>query len=75
MAANNLVPTKVAEISIIQNIITAGSDVPLVLPFDDIFLRPPGPAEGDFVFSTNDLQNWSSNVWAGLGRIGVNRAL
>lgn len=65
-AAGNFVPTKVAEISIIRNIVTAGSDVPLVLPFDDIFLRPPGPAEGDFVFSTADLQNWSSSVWAGL---------
>lgn len=66
VAANNLVPTKVAEISIIQNIVTAGSDVPLVLSFDHIFLRPPGLAEEDFVFSINDLQNWSSTVWAGL---------
>lgn len=66
VAANNSVPTKVAEISIIQDIVTAVSDVPLVLSFDDIFLQPPGPAEGDFVFSTNDLQNWSSSVWAGL---------
>lgn len=66
-AANNLVPTRVGEISIIQNIATAGSDVPLVLSFNDMFLRPPDPAEGDFVFSANDLQNWSSSVWAGLG--------
>lgn len=65
-AAANLIPTKVAEISIIQNIVTAGSDVPLVLSFNDIFLRPPGPEEGDFVFSANNLQNWSSSVCAGL---------
>lgn len=42
-------PTKVAEISMIRNTVTGWLAV--VLPFDDIFLRLPGPGEGDFVVS------------------------
>lgn len=67
VATNNLVLTKFADIDIVNSIVTAGSNVPLVLPFRDIFLRLPGPEEGDFVFSAKDLQNWSATLWAGLG--------
>lgn len=66
-AANNLVPTKVAEISIVQSIVTAGSDVPLVLSFNDIFLRPPGRF---CVF----CERFAKLVGECLGGVGVNRA-
>jgi hypothetical protein len=36
----------------------------LVLGFRLLFLRDPGPQEGDFVLSIQDLQLYAENVWA-----------
>ncbi|KAG0135874.1 hypothetical protein HOY82DRAFT_628697 [Tuber indicum] len=40
---------------------------PLTLNFDKIFLRQPLAAqgEGDIIFTTQDLQNYASQVWGG----------
>ncbi|KAK4150968.1 hypothetical protein C8A00DRAFT_45726 [Chaetomidium leptoderma] len=35
----------------------------LVLSFKRLFLRDPGPGEGDFVFSVSDLQAYANRVW------------
>ena len=40
----------------------------LVLGFRLLFLRDPGPPEGDFVLSIQDLQRYAENVWAELPR-------
>ncbi|KAK3356970.1 hypothetical protein B0T25DRAFT_589382 [Lasiosphaeria hispida] len=40
----------------------------LVLGFRLLFLRNPGPQEGDFVLSIQDLQLYAENVWAELPR-------
>ncbi|KAK3374025.1 hypothetical protein B0T24DRAFT_657689 [Lasiosphaeria ovina] len=40
----------------------------LVLGFRLLFLRDPGPQEGDFVLSIQDLQLYAENVWAELPR-------
>ncbi|KAK3365909.1 hypothetical protein B0T24DRAFT_405706 [Lasiosphaeria ovina] len=40
----------------------------LVLGFRLLFLRDPGPQEGDFVLSIQDLQQYAENVWAELPR-------
>ena len=35
----------------------------LRLEFTLLFLRPPGPAEGDFIITVPRLQVWASQVW------------
>ncbi|KAK3379739.1 hypothetical protein B0T24DRAFT_612824 [Lasiosphaeria ovina] len=40
----------------------------LVLGFRLLFLRDPGPQEGDFVLSIQDLQLFAEKVWAELPR-------
>ena len=35
----------------------------LVLPFLLLFLRDPGPQEGDFIMSIADLQTYARHVW------------
>ncbi|KAJ9220354.1 hypothetical protein DTO169C6_7243 [Paecilomyces variotii] len=39
------------------------SNGPLVLPFQDLFLRPPGKAESDIEFTDSDLRELSKMVW------------
>jgi len=41
--------------------ITSGA---LVLSFRLLFLRDPGPREGDFVFGVQELEDYAENVWA-----------
>ncbi|KAK5654445.1 hypothetical protein OQA88_7356 [Cercophora sp. LCS_1] len=56
-------------ITITQNIttnptsynVTSGA---LVLSFRLLFLRDPGPGEGDFVFSVQELEEYARGVWA-----------
>ncbi|KAK0702007.1 hypothetical protein B0T26DRAFT_659351, partial [Lasiosphaeria miniovina] len=36
----------------------------LVLSFRLLFLRDPGPREGDIVFSVQDLEKYAERVWA-----------
>jgi hypothetical protein len=36
---------------------------PLVLPFRLLFLRDPGPQEGDFVMSVPELESYARTVW------------
>ncbi len=36
----------------------------LVLPFHLLFLRAPGPQEGDIVVSIQDLEKYAADVWA-----------
>ncbi|KAK0614066.1 hypothetical protein B0T14DRAFT_539685 [Immersiella caudata] len=36
----------------------------LVLSFRLLFLRDPGPGEGDFVFSVQELEEYARDVWA-----------
>ncbi|KAK0726952.1 hypothetical protein B0T26DRAFT_692376, partial [Lasiosphaeria miniovina] len=41
--------------------VTSGA---LVLSFRLLFLRDPGPGEGDFVFSVQELEEYAEDVWA-----------
>ncbi|KAK0713060.1 hypothetical protein B0T26DRAFT_741910 [Lasiosphaeria miniovina] len=41
--------------------VTSGT---LVLSFRLLFLRDPGPGEGDFVFSVQELEKYAEKVWA-----------
>jgi len=38
----------------------------LVLGFRLLFLRDPGPGEGDFVLSVQELEEYAENVWNAL---------
>ena len=42
--------------------VTSGA---LVLGFERLFLRPPGPGEGDFVLSVQELEDYAQIVWEG----------
>ena len=44
----------------VSHIVTRGT---LRLEFNLLFLRPPGPAEGDFLITVPRLQVWASQVW------------
>lgn len=39
---------------------------PLCVPFEDVFLRPPGQGEGNFVFGKVDLEQIVRLVWGGI---------
>ncbi|KAK0731507.1 hypothetical protein B0H67DRAFT_75807 [Lasiosphaeris hirsuta] len=41
--------------------VTSGA---LVLSFQILFLRDPGPGEGDFIFSVRELEEYAEEVWA-----------
>ncbi|KAK3379029.1 hypothetical protein B0T24DRAFT_694387 [Lasiosphaeria ovina] len=43
-----------------SHVVTGGD---LQLEFNLLFLRPPGPMEGDFLITTSRLQVWASTVW------------
>jgi len=57
------IPTPMQAITIDQNNVTGA---PLTLPFHQIFLRQPNPPEHDLVFTAQDLQGWSDEIWAAL---------
>ena len=40
---------------------------PLIIPFQDLFLRQPTQGQGDLVITTADLQVWAQRIWAELG--------
>jgi hypothetical protein len=56
------IPTKVQEITILPDNTISGS-LPLVLRFQDIFLRPAVLPEGDITFTAKDLSRWADKVW------------
>jgi hypothetical protein len=60
--ALSLIPTKVQEITILSDNTISGS-LPLVLRFQDIFLRPPVLPEGDITFTVEDLSELADTVW------------
>jgi hypothetical protein len=72
--ANALVPTKIQELTIIQNppiptppgnIATyAVTGAPLILKFEKLLLRAPVPPEGDVIFTAADLQAWADEFWS-----------
>lgn len=61
-------PKPIQEITITRNTttnpisynVTSGA---LVLSFNLLFLRNPGPGEGDFVISVQELQEYAERVW------------
>jgi len=61
------IPTQIQAITIEQHNVTG---TPLTLPFQGIFLRQPAlqanPPEQDFVFTAQNLRDWSDDVWAAL---------
>src|ERR1700722_11501825 len=72
--ANAPVPTKIQELTIIQNppippprgtIPTyAVTGAPLILEFEKLLLRAPVPPEGDVIFTAMDLQAWAGDFWS-----------
>jgi hypothetical protein len=72
-SANAPVPTKIQELTIIQNppiptppgnIATyAVTGAPLILDFDKLLLRAPVLPEGDVIFTAADLQAWADEFW------------
>jgi hypothetical protein len=72
--ANDLVPTKIQELTIIQNphippprgtistYLVTGA--PLILEFDKLLLRAPVLPEGDVIFTAADLQAWADELWS-----------
>ena len=60
---NTLIPTKMQEITISSN---AVNGAPLVLGFQDIFLRQAIPPEADITYTAQDLLAWATQFWAGL---------
>ena len=71
--ANALVPTKIQELTIIQNppiptppgnIATyAVTGAPLILEFEKLLLQAPVLPDGDVIFTTADLQAWADEFW------------
>ena len=53
-------PIKTHELDIIGPIYTGS---PLTLDFKKIFLRPPGPGEGNIVFTAEDLTGFATFIW------------
>jgi hypothetical protein len=62
--ALSLIPTKVQEITILPDNTISGS-LPLVLQFQDVFLRPAVLLEGDITFTAEDLSKLADTVWEG----------
>jgi hypothetical protein len=55
-----LIPTKIHEITIIQNTVPRA---PLVLEFDKTFLRPVVLPETDITFTAQELSTWAVRIW------------
>lgn len=72
--ANAPVPTKIQELTIIQNppiptptgnIATyAVTEAPLILEFKKFLLQVPMPPESDVIFAAADLQAWADEFWS-----------
>jgi hypothetical protein len=72
--ANAPVPTKIQELTIIQNppIPTPPGNIttytvtgaPLILEFEKLLLRVPVPPEGHVIFTAADLQAWADEFWS-----------
>jgi hypothetical protein len=55
------IPTKMHEITIDSTNTVTGA--PLILDFDEIFLRPAVPAESDITFTAQDFSAWAARIW------------
>jgi len=53
-------PTIIREFDLVQGVPNEAS---LTLNFEKVFLRPPAKGEGDFTFSQEDLESYSTHVW------------
>jgi hypothetical protein len=60
----SLIPTKVQEITILPDNTISGS-LPLVLRFQDIFLRPAVLPEDDIIFTAKELSELADTIWEG----------
>ncbi|KAK2814017.1 hypothetical protein FQN50_000421 [Emmonsiellopsis sp. PD_5] len=61
-------PRPMQEIKISRNPTSLTGD-DLVIPFHQMMLRNPGPREGDFVFTKNELQDLAEGVWEVMGLV------
>ena len=57
------IPTQVQEITICGSAVTGA---PLVLGFEQIFLRSAVPPQGDVTLSEEDLRGWAAKFWASM---------
>ena len=53
--------TKIHEVDIIGGVATGA---PLRLDFEKIYRRPPGPGEGDTVYTAQGLEEWAAIIWS-----------
>jgi len=53
-------PAIIREIDLVAGVPNKAS---LTLNFENIFLRPPAEGEGDFIFSPEELERYSTKVW------------
>ena len=53
-------PAIVREIDLVAGV---SNEESLTLNFESVFLRPPAKGEGDFTFSPEDLERYSTHVW------------
>ena len=54
------IPTCLQQIDIDHNIVNGA---PLILEFENIFLRAPNPPETEVVFTAQDLSEWAEFLW------------
>ncbi|KAF8463461.1 hypothetical protein BDZ91DRAFT_661202 [Kalaharituber pfeilii] len=59
-ASIQMTATKVKELTVAPTFVTGA---PLILKFEDIFLRAPRDGEGDFIFDEKELSTWRRDVW------------
>jgi len=60
-------PAIIREIDLVAGV---SNEASLTLNFESVFLRPPAKGEGDFTFSQEELERYSTYVWncAGYGK-------
>ena len=58
-------PTRTAPAIVREIDLVAGlsNEASLTLNFESVFLRPPVDGEGDFTFSRQELERFSTNIW------------
>ena len=57
-----MIPAAVQEIEVHPRMVTGA---PLIITFENLFLRQPGPAEGDFIFDATELEKMRIVVFEG----------
>ncbi|KKZ62173.1 hypothetical protein EMCG_03311 [[Emmonsia] crescens] len=59
-------PRAIQEIKLYRNQSPMLDGDDLVIPFDKMMLRKPGPGEGPFIFTKKELQGLAERVWEGM---------